>query len=56
MVIRVRFQIDDMKTKADAVEPFLKMLGAKSETMPKLKLTRKDLPSDEMKVIVLEKA
>ncbi len=55
MVIPMQFNIPGLKLKRDEVGPFLKAVGAKSETMPKLKLTKKDLPADEMKVVVLEK-
>ncbi len=56
IVIPMMYNVTGLKLKADAVEPFLKAVGAKSETMPKLKIARKDLPVDDMKVVVLEKA
>lgn len=56
LTIPMQFNTEGLKTKADEVGPFLKAVGAKSETMPKLKIARKDLPVDDMKVVVLEKA
>lgn len=55
IVIPMMHKVEGLKLKADAVEPFLKAVGAKSETMPKLKITRKDLPKEDMQVVVLEK-
>ena len=55
LVIPMLYKTEGLKPKLDGVEPFLKAVGAKSETLPKLKLTRKDLPSDDMRVVVLEK-
>ena len=51
----MRYKVEGLKVKADAVEPFLKAIGAKSEQMPKFKVNKKDLPVDEMRVVVLEK-
>lgn len=55
VVIPMMYRVEGLKLKADGAEPFLKAVGAKSETVPKLKLARKDLPSEDMKVVVLEK-
>ena len=50
-----RLVIPTMYDGAAALAPFLKAMGgAKPEAQPKLKLTRKDLPQDEMKVVVLD--
>lgn len=56
LVIPMQFKIEGLKIKRDELSPFLKAVGAKSETMPKLKLSKKDLPADEMKTVVLEKS
>ncbi|OGL64408.1 hypothetical protein A2753_02975 [Candidatus Uhrbacteria bacterium RIFCSPHIGHO2_01_FULL_47_11] len=56
VVMPMLYKVEGLKLKAEGVEPFLKIVGAKSEQMPKFKVTRKDLPADEMKVVVLEKA
>ena len=55
LVIPMHYKIEGLKTKRDEIGPFLKAVGAKSETVPKLKLSKKDLPVDEMRVVVLEK-
>lgn len=56
LVIPMSYKIEGLKTKRDELGPFLKAVGAKSETVPKLKLSKKDLPVDEMRVVVLEKS
>ena len=41
--------------KLESIEGFLKLLGIKNlEKMPKLTIKEKDLPKEEVKVIVLE--
>jgi len=55
IVIPMLYKLPDLKGKSASAEPFLKAVGRKSEPLPKLKMTRKDLPSDEMRVVVLEK-
>lgn len=55
VIIPMMYKVEGLKVKFDGVEPFLKAVGAKSETTAKLKLTRKDLPAEDMKVVVLEK-
>lgn len=55
VVIPMLYKIPGLSLKADGVEPFLKTVGAKAETVPHLKLTRKDLPAEEMRIVVLEK-
>lgn len=56
IVIPMMYKVEGLKTKADEVAPFLKAVGAKSEQLPKLKVVKKDLPVDDMKVVVLEKS
>lgn len=56
LVIPMLYKLPGLKEKRDTVDAFLKSVGSKSEQMPKLKLVRKNLPIDEMKVVVLEKA
>lgn len=56
LVIPMMYRVEGLKLKVEGPEPFLKAVGTKSETTSKLKLTRKDLPTDDMKVVVLEKA
>lgn len=55
IVIPMMYKIPGSSENLQGVEPFLKSLGEKSETLPKLKISRKELPSEEMRVVVLEK-
>jgi len=55
IVIPMHYKISELKSDLLPVDKFLKEIGAKSETMPKLKIAKKDLPQDEMKVVVLER-
>lgn len=56
IVIPMMYKLPELKGKALGVEPFLKAVGGKPEQLPKLKIVHKDLPSDEMRIVVLEKA
>jgi L-ascorbate metabolism protein UlaG (beta-lactamase superfamily) len=56
IIIPMHYSMPGLTMKLDGVEKFLKEYGAKAETMPKLKIARKDLPQEETKVIILEKA
>lgn len=53
IVIPMHYSIPGLKFKLDPVENFLKESGLPSETMDKLKISKKDLPQDETKVIIL---
>ena len=54
VVIPIHYKTKDGKISLDGVEKFLKEMGAqKAETVNKIKLSKKDLPQEEMKVIVL---
>ncbi|MBI4135194.1 MBL fold metallo-hydrolase [Candidatus Uhrbacteria bacterium] len=53
VVIPMLFATPGLKMKRASIESAIKELGSKAETVPKLKLTRKDLPADETKLIVL---
>jgi len=49
---------DDKDIKIEGlggIEPFCKEIGICSETMNKLKITKKDLPQEETKIVVLER-
>lgn len=50
------YKIPGSLVKGDGVEPFLKAIGAKPEPRLKWKLARKDLPADELEVVVFEKS
>ena len=56
IVIPIHYQLPGLKlsNKLDGVEKFLKAIGAKDpETTDKYKITKKDLPSEDTKVVVL---
>lgn len=55
IVIPMHYKLPELKSDLLPVDKFLKEIGAKSETMPKLKIAKKDLPQEETKVIVLER-
>lgn len=56
IVIPMNYAIPNLKIKLDPVEKFLKELGIKNqETTKKLKISKKDLTGEEMRVIVLER-
>lgn len=52
MVIPIYYNVGG-NVELDGPEAFLKAIGTASETMPKLKIAKKDLPVDTMKVVVL---
>ncbi|MDP1709868.1 MAG: MBL fold metallo-hydrolase, partial [Candidatus Komeilibacteria bacterium] len=53
IVIPMHYQIPGLKTELKGVEEFLKTCGLASETMDKLKISPKELPAEETKVIIL---
>ncbi|MFA6537301.1 MAG: MBL fold metallo-hydrolase [Patescibacteria group bacterium] len=55
IVIPMHYAIPGLKIELDLVEKFKKEMGGKFETMPKLKISAKDLPVDEIKLIVLDR-
>ncbi|PIR66542.1 MAG: hypothetical protein COU51_03315 [Parcubacteria group bacterium CG10_big_fil_rev_8_21_14_0_10_36_14] len=56
VIIPMQYKMPGLTINLDDVQKFLKEYGTKEETMNKLKIARKDLPEEETKVIVLEKA
>ncbi len=55
VVIPMHYKIPKLKVKLDGVESFLKQMGAeKTETEKKFKVSQKNLPVEETKVVVLE--
>jgi L-ascorbate metabolism protein UlaG (beta-lactamase superfamily) len=57
LVIPMHYKIPKLKIKLDPVDKFLADMGAsKVEPLPKLSLKKKDLPREETKVVLLEKA
>ena len=56
IVIPMHYKLPELKVSLEPVDKFLRELGVgKVEPVEKLKVSRKDLPADEMKVVVLEK-
>lgn len=58
IVIPMVYKVQGLKKPYDVIDPFLKEFGIKNgkDASDKLKLFRKDLPSDKMEVIVLNPA
>jgi len=55
VIIPMHYKTSGFCPKCDTADPFLKAMGAgKLEALPKLKINDKDLPQEEMKVIILE--
>lgn len=54
IVIPMHFNQKGLKTKYDDVTKFLKEMGAKEEAQARLKINKKDLPQEGMKVIYLQ--
>jgi L-ascorbate metabolism protein UlaG (beta-lactamase superfamily) len=55
IVIPMHYKLPELKSDLLPVDKFLKEVGAKSETLPKIKISKKDLPQEEMKVVILTK-
>jgi L-ascorbate metabolism protein UlaG (beta-lactamase superfamily) len=53
IVIPMHYQVPGLKFELDAVEKFIKELGIKPRTEDKLKISKRDLPQDEMELIIL---
>lgn len=53
LVIPMTYKIAGQKTDLNGVDDFLKNCGLKSETMDKLKIAKKDLMTEDTRVIVL---
>ncbi len=57
IVIPMHYKIPGLKLDIDPVDKFLKEMGAgKAEKLSKLKISKKDLPKEEIKVILFEKS
>ncbi len=55
IVVPMHYRVGGIGAKLSPVDPFLKIMGGgKPEVLPKLKLAKKDLPQEEMKIILLE--
>ena len=57
IVVPCCYKIPGLTVKLDPLDKFCQEIGiCPKAALPKLKLTRKDLPAEEMKVVILEKA
>ncbi len=54
IVIPSHYQIPGLATSAGKLDTFIKEMGGKSETMEKLLIKKKELPEDQVKLIILE--
>jgi len=56
VVVPMHYKIPGLKIDLEPVDKFLKEMGAsKAEHLPKLKITKKDLPQEETKIIILDR-
>ena len=55
IVVPVNYHVSGVKAKLSGPEAFLKALGGKGETTDKLKIVKKDLPTNERHVYLLER-
>jgi L-ascorbate metabolism protein UlaG (beta-lactamase superfamily) len=54
VVIPTYYKLAGLKESLDGVEPFLKLMGAKTvEAVPKLRIVKKELPEEETRVLLL---
>lgn len=56
IVVPVDYHVSGSKAKRSGPEAILKELGAKPETVDKLKLVKKDLPTDDRRVYLIEQS
>lgn len=54
VVVPMNYQLPGLKVKLDSLDKFKKEVGAKFETVDKLKISRKDLPEEETRFVVIE--
>jgi L-ascorbate metabolism protein UlaG (beta-lactamase superfamily) len=54
IVIPMRYQLPGLKIKLDGVEKFIKESGLKPHEEEKLKISKKDLPSEDTELVVLK--
>jgi len=53
IVIPMHYQIEGLKYDLDPVEKFIKELGVKPRHEEKLKISKKDLPAEDMELVIL---
>ncbi len=56
IVIPMHYKTEGLKIELEGVDKFIKEMGMEAEKMDTLKIEKKDLPQEEMKLIVLNKA
>jgi len=56
VIIPMNYQLPGLKVKLDTLDVFKKEIGAKFETVDKLKISQKDLPEEDTRFIVIEVA
>lgn len=54
LVIPSAYEVKELKNKADSLETFIKEFGVKVEEHDKFKVSAKDLPQDDVKLVVLK--
>ena len=54
VVIPMYYKLPNLKMNLESVETFKREMGAKSESIDKLKINKKDLPAEETKLIIIE--
>lgn len=54
IVIPMYYGLPKLKIKLDSVDKFKKELAAKSEKVDKLKISKKELPQEETKIVIIE--
>jgi L-ascorbate metabolism protein UlaG (beta-lactamase superfamily) len=53
IVIPMHYKTEGVKLEIDGVEKFIKELGLKPRTEDKLKISKKELPAEEMELVIL---
>ena len=54
IIIPMHYKIPDLNIALDGVEKFIKEIGLKPEETDKLRLIKKDLPTEETKLVILQ--
>ena len=54
IVVPMICKVKGFKTKVETVDKFSKDLSAKSETVKKYKISKKDLPQDDIRLVIIE--
>jgi L-ascorbate metabolism protein UlaG (beta-lactamase superfamily) len=53
IVIPMHYKVPGLKEEIEGVEKFIKELGLKPRNEEKLRITKKDLPQEDMELVVL---